>query len=93
MSSMFGGNNYSTVPHTLSHDQICRLVSQTRISSLSQHELKIVEDALTAGRTSSGMISLTKIDEILLHLQSTRQISSYDRSGVMKVFQTYLGTR
>ncbi len=92
MSSLFGGNSYSTTPRTLSESEIRTLISETRISSLSQKEVAIVEDALVHGRNGS-MISLSKIDQILRHLEQTRQITRYDRDSVMKVFKSHMGTR
>lgn len=93
MGTLFGGHKYSKVAHTLSEHEIKMLISQTKISSLSQHEVQAVEEALMHGRNGSMMISLSKIDEILKHLEYSRQISRYDRESVMKVFERHLGTR
>lgn len=91
--TVFGGHRYSTVSKSLSHEEILRLISQTRISSLTQDQVKAVEDALIAGRNSEGKISLSHIDEVLKKLEYTRKISKYDREQVVKVFQSYLGSR
>lgn len=90
LSAVLGGNSYSTTPRNLSESEIRSLISQTRISSLSQHEVAAVEEALVHGR-SGGMISLAKIDQILKSLERSRAITNYDRSGVMKVFKSHMG--
>lgn len=91
--TVFGGAQYSSSEKALSLEEIQRLVSTERISSLDQAESKLIQNAIAEGRAGDGKISLAHIDRVLGKLESTKKISQYDRQGVMKVFQNYLGTR
>jgi len=86
--TLFGGSDYSGAEYSLSHEDVRRLVSQTRINSLSQDEVVVVEEAILSHRRD-GKISLNRMNEVLGKLVHARKISEIDRQAVMKVFKKY----
>ncbi len=92
ISTAFGGSQYSSKEHFVSEEEIRRLVSQSKVASLSQQEEKNVEEALLHAR-KNGNISVQKIDHVLKNLEHQRKISSIDREGIVRVFKNYLGSK
>ena len=90
-TSLFGSPSPSMpqAEHYLTRVEIARLVSRTRIKSLSSNEEHIVEQSLEQRRGSDGKISLRQIDEVLRKLKNQYKISETDRKGLMKVFKEY----
>lgn len=86
--TLFGGSAYSHADHSLSHEEVRRLISHTHLPSLSQDQVILVEEAILSQR-HEGKISLNKINEVLGKMVHSYQISEIDRHAVMKVFKNY----
>lgn len=80
---------YDQTERPLSHEMIRKLVSRIRVKSLDAKEEKIVEEALIKRKGNDGKISLFQVDDVLAQLQRTRQISEFDRKGVMRDIERY----
>lgn len=86
--TVFGGSQYSSADHFLSHEEVRRLVSQAHIPVLSQDKVKEVGEALLASRHNEK-ISLHHMNEVLGSLVHSHTITEIDRHAVMKVFTNY----
>lgn len=82
--------NYSQEEKAISIDQLDAIVSSVSISSLSQKEEKIVEEALHKRRGADGKISLRQIYEVLTQLEQTGKISVHDKKALLERFTQHL---
>ena len=85
----FSSNKYSQTEYQLSELEVRRCITNINVPTLvgDPNSEKLVQDAVLARRRGDGKISLQQIYEVLNHLKSAKQISQYDRNGVIKVMQ------
>jgi ribosomal protein L19E len=82
-------NPTSVTQKPLPRQEIRRLVSRTKVQTLTNSEEAIVEKAIEAAKKGNGRISLKKIEETLRSLRLNQKISHHDYDSLMRVFEDY----
>ncbi|MBU0597329.1 hypothetical protein KJ641_02905 [Patescibacteria group bacterium] len=91
INSLFGsaGGQYSKNKKYLSSDVIHRIISSTRINSLTRAEAEVVRNAIIGAKTGNN-ISLYKVYNVLRELKKQKVLSSdIDRNNILQAIKKY----
>lgn len=87
--SFFEIPKYSTKEHYLSEKEIKSLVSHLKVHTVTDKDAETIEAALVGRRGGDGKISLQQIYDVLRRLKHSGEITKYDQTGEMQIFENY----
>ena len=76
--------------HPISHDELKRLISHFRITTLDDGQCSEIRAAVESAR-SDGKISQYKIHHIMKNLRAAGKINNYDQAAIEGAFDEFFG--
>lgn len=76
--------------HSISHEELKKLISHFRITTLDDGQCSEIRAAVESAR-SGGKISQYKIHHILKNLRAAGKINVYDQSAIEDAFGEFFG--